>query len=58
VGDRRTHNQPGTHREYPNWQYPLLDSDGVPVLLEDIKGSESVARLAALFRDARADTHA
>jgi len=58
VGDRRTHNQPGTYREYPNWQYPLLDADGVPVLLEDIKSSESVARLAALFRDARADTHA
>jgi 4-alpha-glucanotransferase len=58
VGDRRTHNQPGTYREYPNWQHPLLDPDGRPVLLEDIKSAESVARLIRLFRDARADTHA
>jgi 4-alpha-glucanotransferase len=58
VGDRRTHNQPGTYREYPNWQYPLLDRDGSPVLLEDIKSSAAVAKLTALFRGARADTHA
>jgi 4-alpha-glucanotransferase len=58
VGDRRTHNQPGTYREYPNWQYPLLDADGVPVLLEDIEASESVRRLVSPFRDARADTRA
>jgi 4-alpha-glucanotransferase len=58
VGDRRTHNQPGTYREYPNWQYPLLDGNGTPVLLEDIKTSESVARLTGLFRHAPADSPA
>jgi 4-alpha-glucanotransferase len=34
VGDRRTQNQPGTHREYPNWRVPLSGPDGRPLLLE------------------------
>jgi 4-alpha-glucanotransferase len=49
AGDRRTHNQPGTHREYPNWELPLLDAEGRPVLLSDLRGSARVAELAALF---------
>jgi 4-alpha-glucanotransferase len=36
VGDRRAQNQPGTDQEYPNWRVPLADSEGVPVLLEDL----------------------
>ena len=36
VGDRRTQNQPGTHREYPNWRIPLSGPDGRPLLLEDL----------------------
>ena len=36
VGDRRTQNQPGTHREYPNWRVPLSGPDGRPLLLEDL----------------------
>ncbi len=36
VGDRRTQNQPGTHREYPNWRVPLSGADGRPVLLEEL----------------------
>ena len=36
VGDRRTQNQPGTHREYPNWRIPLSGPDGSPLLLEDL----------------------
>ncbi|QZY30935.1 4-alpha-glucanotransferase [Nocardioides coralli] len=36
VGDRRTQNQPGTHREYPNWRVPLSGPDGKPLLLEDL----------------------
>jgi len=36
VGDRRTQNQPGTHREYPNWRIPLSGPDGHPLLLEDL----------------------
>ncbi len=43
VGDRRTLNQPGTYLEYPNWQLPLLDADGRPVLLEDLAGPSPVA---------------
>lgn len=38
VGERRVQNQPGTEKEYPNWQIPLADSDGEAVLLEDIPG--------------------
>ena len=52
VGDRRTHNQPGTDEEYPNWRLPLLDAAGRPVLLEDVKASERVRALADLFRAA------
>lgn len=36
TGDRRPMNQPGTDEEYPNWRLPLADSDGRPVLLEDL----------------------
>ncbi|MEI8082916.1 MAG: 4-alpha-glucanotransferase, partial [Actinomycetes bacterium] len=36
VGDRRTQNQPGTQDEYPNWRIPLCDSDGKPILLEEL----------------------
>jgi 4-alpha-glucanotransferase len=52
AGDRRAINQPGTHDEYPNWQLPLADGSGRPVLLEDMVGSERVARLAAAVRGA------
>jgi len=47
AGDRRTMNQPGTHAEYPNWQLPLADGSGRPVLLEDLVQLPRVARLAA-----------
>ena len=36
VGERRPQNQPGTNTEYPNWQLPLADGSGLPVLLEDL----------------------
>ena len=39
VGDRRAINQPGTDTEYPNWQIPLADGTGTPVLLDDLIGS-------------------
>jgi len=38
VGDRRTQNIPGTSNEYPNWQIPLCDGQGKPVLLEELPG--------------------
>ncbi len=34
--DRRIQNQPGTHREYPNWCQPLTDAAGCPVWVTDI----------------------
>nr|AIA88718.1 CAZy families GH77 protein [uncultured Cellulomonas sp.] len=36
VGERRVQNQPGTDKEYPNWQVPLADSAGRAVLIEDL----------------------
>ncbi|MBN9216161.1 MULTISPECIES: 4-alpha-glucanotransferase [unclassified Microbacterium] len=36
VGERRTQNQPGTDKEYPNWQIPLAGADGAAVLLDDL----------------------
>ncbi len=47
VGDRRTQNQPGTHREYPNWRIPLSGPDGAPLLLEDLMSNARARRLAA-----------
>jgi 4-alpha-glucanotransferase len=50
VGDVRAMNQPGTSDEYPNWQVPLADGDGAPVLLDDLVGSPRAAELAAAVR--------
>jgi len=36
VGEIRSQNIPGTSTEYPNWQIPLTDEAGRPVLLEDL----------------------
>lgn len=43
VGDTRAQNQPGTFREYPNWQIPTCRADGVPLLIEDLRDDEEVA---------------
>ncbi|WP_431805142.1 4-alpha-glucanotransferase [Microbacterium sp. bgisy203] len=45
VGERRTQNQPGTDKEYPNWQIPLADGDGQAVLLDDLAENERFLRL-------------
>jgi len=52
VGERRTQNQPGTDREYPNWQIPLAGPDGRVVMLDDLADND---RFTALTRavDAR-----
>ncbi|MEU1973194.1 4-alpha-glucanotransferase [Microbacterium sp. NPDC019599] len=47
VGERRVQNQPGTHREYPNWQVPLAGPDGKCVLIEDLAGNERFVSLTA-----------
>ncbi|GLY86391.1 4-alpha-glucanotransferase [Actinoallomurus iriomotensis] len=42
VGERRTQNQPGTTDEYPNWRVPLTDTEGRPVLLDDLPDDRHV----------------
>jgi 4-alpha-glucanotransferase len=51
VGDRRAINQPGTDTEYPNWQVPLADGSGSPVLLDDLMSSPWAATLATAVRE-------
>ena len=53
VGDRRTINQPGTTDEYPNWRVPLADSDGRPLLLEDIVALDRARSLAGTIANRR-----
>lgn len=45
VGDVRPQNQPGTHREYPNWRLPLADADGHVVDLDAIPASPMLRRI-------------
>ncbi len=45
VGERRVQNQPGTDREYPNWQVPLADSQGRAVLIDDLPRHERFVSL-------------
>jgi 4-alpha-glucanotransferase len=42
-------NQPGTHREYPNWKIPLQDDQGQLVYLEDLFSSSRAERLLSPF---------
>ena len=46
AGGRRPQNLPGTTTQYPNWQVPLADGDGRPVLLEDLAGHPGVLGVA------------
>jgi len=54
VGDVRQPNLPGTVDEYPNWRLPVASPgpDGAPrpVLLEELRASPAVRRLADLLR--------
>ncbi len=54
VGDMRAQNVPGTFQEYPNWEIPLTDRNGVPVLLDDLFDHPRMQRLVAAIRGARA----
>ncbi|WP_062076623.1 4-alpha-glucanotransferase, partial [Demequina globuliformis] len=45
VGETRSQNHPGTHTEYPNWRVALADSNGVPVLLDDLFDHPRLKRL-------------
>lgn len=53
VGEMRAQNVPGTFQEYPNWQIPLTDRNGVPVLLDDLFDHPRMQRLVAAIRGAR-----
>ena len=53
VGDMRAQNVPGTFQEYPNWDIPLTDRNGVPVLLYDLFDHPRMQRLVAAIRGAR-----
>ncbi|BDV32402.1 4-alpha-glucanotransferase [Microbacterium terricola] len=46
VGERRVQNQPGTDREYPNWQVPLADAAGAAVLIDDLPRNPRFRSLA------------
>ena len=51
VGDRRTQNQPGTWREYPNWRIPLSHPDGRTMSLEELYVDERALRLAGIMNE-------
>lgn len=50
TGDITPQNQPGTHREYPNWTMPLRDAAGHAVLLEDLMTDPDARTIAAAVR--------
>jgi 4-alpha-glucanotransferase len=46
VGETRIQNQPGTTQDqYPNWEIPLADAAGRPVLIDDLDEVPGFARL-------------
>jgi 4-alpha-glucanotransferase len=46
VGETRIQNQPGTSQDqYPNWEIPLADAAGRPVLIDDLDEVPGFARL-------------
>ncbi|MBD5787236.1 4-alpha-glucanotransferase [Cellulosimicrobium terreum] len=51
VGERRSQNQPGTDREYPNWRVPLGDPSGNVVMLEDLFDNARLRSLAKAMDD-------
>jgi len=46
VGDLNQPNLPGTVDQYPNWRLPVMDSDGRPLMLEELLADPRVVRLA------------
>lgn len=51
VGERRTQNQPGTYREYPNWCIPLADADGSLLDVSDLSSLSGPAQLVKAIED-------
>ena len=53
VGERRVQNQPGTtSAQYPNWQVPLANSEGDPVLIDDLEEDDRFNSLLAAVEEA------
>ncbi|MFC7848882.1 4-alpha-glucanotransferase [Arthrobacter sp. NPDC057388] len=53
VGERRVQNQPGTtSAQYPNWQVPLANSDGDPVLIDSLAEDDRFNSLLAAVEEA------
>jgi 4-alpha-glucanotransferase len=50
VGETRTQNQPGTHKQYPNWRVPLAGPDG-PVLIDDLPSNARFNSLISVVRN-------
>ncbi len=50
VGERRIQNQPGTYKEYPNWQIPLADGTENVVLVEELPAHPRLRSLMHLMQ--------
>ncbi|HEY2578487.1 MAG TPA: 4-alpha-glucanotransferase [Streptosporangiaceae bacterium] len=46
AGERRPQNLPGTSTQYPNWQIPLADGTGAPLLAEDLPSHPGIQTIA------------
>ncbi|QGU01591.1 4-alpha-glucanotransferase [Corynebacterium kalinowskii] len=58
VGDIRAQNQPGTTRDmYPNWCVPLCDSEGTPVLIDDLSEHPMFKKIAEAGRRPTTEHH-
>ena len=53
TGERRPQNMPGTTDQYPNWRIPLGNSEGEPVLLEDLPAHAGLASVISRIRSSR-----
>lgn len=51
VSQQESQNQPGTHREYPNWRIPLTNKDGKVVLLEYLFNAQSCLDLLQVMKE-------
>ena len=53
AGECRPQNLPGTAAEYPNWQIPLADGTGTPLLAEDLPAHPGIQAIAHAITQSR-----